>query len=164
MTRECALQWGWLAELDIPTAVQTIDELDDGLHYVLISAIDSTFDVTELQSLFVHLHDIGASAVKVGHAVAVERRTFDALIKEEFFNGFDEVWLCRSIPQEPKPSDVRLTSDAQMVSAPSEAVGEWMCKVGCLLGLGDGAGLNFVTVDGRIASALHDVDTCDSSG
>ncbi len=69
------------------------------------------------------------------------------------FTHFDEIWLFRDDPMEPKPDEVTIVLPPYDLGeeVPSE-VANWMQRSGCIVGLGDdGNGLNYVTVDERLA-------------
>jgi hypothetical protein len=73
-----------------------------------------------------------------------------------FFNGFDELYLCAEWNDEFEPFPGRITSDAQDMSEGGPlGLEEWMIDAGCLLALGDGAALNFATLDSDLADRLR---------
>ena len=81
-----------------------------------------------------------------------------ARIGKEFnlFNGFDEVWLFREVPQFPKPDDVILVAPLDLrEDAISHELCRWMHASGCEVGLGDGIGLNYVTREDSVAAILE---------
>ena len=82
--------------------------------------------------------------------VLLSSEAFLALDNEQFFTGFDEVWLFTEAPASGKPDGLRMTSDQPLVSAP-EGLEAWMREVGCIAGLGDGDGLNFAAFDAELA-------------
>jgi hypothetical protein len=76
----------------------------------------------------------------------------------ELFGHFDEVWLFRDEPTEPKPDEVTLVFPRYNLSeeVPTQ-VANWMLRSGCIVGLGDdGIGLNYITVDERVARLLSE--------
>ena len=71
------------------------------------------------------------------------------------FRGFDEVYLCAEWNEEFETYPTRITSDLTDFSeATPLGLDDWMLEAGCLLALGDGAGLNFATPDHEIAERL----------
>lgn len=78
------------------------------------------------------------------------------LIEEHgFFNGFDEIWFMPDPPKMGKPETLRITSDLGFEADPPAGLSAWMQETECLLGLGDGDGLNFATFDPKIADRFH---------
>ena len=72
------------------------------------------------------------------------------------FRGFDEVYLCAEWNEEFEAFPTRITSDLSDFSeATPLGLEDWMLEAGCLLVLGDGAGLNFATPDREIAERLR---------
>ena len=72
------------------------------------------------------------------------------------FRGFDEVYLCTEWNEEFETFPVRITSDLSDFSETTPlGLEDWMLEAGCLLALGDGAGLNFATPDAEIADRLR---------
>jgi len=95
---------------------------------------------TVLDALRVH-HD------HVGDDLAVGASTFEQLIRSGLFTGLDEVWLCTRVPRLPKPATIRITADVPLVAGGVSAeLVDWMDANGCLVGLGDGDGVNYVTL------------------
>lgn len=145
------LHWGWRPDLDIQEAVASLGRVAVTHAQVLISMVDSTPRVGDMISLKTRLGDLGASARIVGCDVATDGETLLSLIESGFFTGFDEVWLFDEPPRSPKPGGLRLTSDAPLRDPPPEQLEDWMQSCGCYAGLGDGDGLNFVTLRPALA-------------
>ena len=71
------------------------------------------------------------------------------------FRGFDEIYLCAEWNEEFESFPTRITSDlCDFSNATPLGLEDWMLEAGCLLALGDGAGLNFATPDHEIAERL----------
>jgi hypothetical protein len=133
------------------------DQLDSP--FALISMVDSTPRVSELPSLVPLLQRLGRWYSTIGGDVVVEVPTLMALIDDhEFLSGFDEVWLLDELPTSGKPEELRITSDTPLESEVPSGLAEWMAGSSCRAGLGDGDGLNFVTVDPDFASLWRRVD------
>jgi len=61
------------------------------------------------------------------------------------FFHFDEVWLCDRPPAQAPPAPASIVCPVRLdEEALPRAVAEWMHASGCLAGLGDGDGLNYV--------------------
>ncbi len=80
----------------------------------------------------------------------------DQIASIGLFNGFDEVYLCTEWNDEFECFPGRITSDlADFSEGTPLGLEDWMLDSGCLLALGDGAGLNFATLDSDIADRLR---------
>lgn len=146
------LHYGWNPNLEIPTALRVLSaDFEDST--VLLSMIDSSPDVDAMISLIPRLRSSGQVYAVVDHDVAIGMAALVDLVNDEFFTGFDEMWILSGVPERGKPQDIRITSDRPL-SALSEGLTDWMTASGCFVGLGDGIGLNFVTVDERLAMRL----------
>jgi len=103
-------------------------------------------------SLLPLLQRLGASYDELGDGAAIDGDTLLSLIDNHgFFNGFDEMWFFHEQPYESKPETIPLTSDVPLQQAPSDILVSWMRDSGCIAGLGDGIGLNYVTFSPRLA-------------
>jgi hypothetical protein len=119
---------------------------------VLLSTIDSSPRVSEMADLRSVLRAMDASFDELGRGIVIDGSTLLSLVgKHDFLHGFDEVWLFTEKPSEDKPEAIPLTSDVHLQEQPSDAVANWMQRCGCIAGLGDGDGLNFVTLRPSIA-------------
>lgn len=151
-----ALHARWLASLDIPAVLRPILTSRPDLQYALVSVIDSTPGVGNLPSLVPLLKELGASFRCLDGDVVLDVATLLELVEQhDFLTGFDEVWLCAEIPESSKPGPLRITSDTPLSGEPPAGLAKWMRASGCLVGLGDGDGLNVVTFDRALAVALH---------
>jgi len=146
------LQIGWNSNLDIPSALARLPLQQLQRFRVLVTMIDSTSKVASLPSLVPRLRELDAAFVEIDDDVLLDAPTVLTLIGEgRFFTGFDEIWLFAEDPPVGKPTSIRLTSD-QRIAGPSEVLKEWMQRVACTAGLGDGDGLNFATFDPTLAN------------
>jgi hypothetical protein len=144
--------FGWNQDFDMPSAMAAMpkDRLEGAV--ALLPVIDSTPDVASMRSLIPRLERRKRSYVVVDRDVAIDVPTLIELIDDEFFSGFDEVWLYDgATPARGKPEGLQMTSDQAFVE-PREGVREWMIDSGCLAALGDGCGLNFATFDEDLAA------------
>ena len=96
-------------------------------------------------------------AILVGTDVLLEmdRRTHDVFV------GFDEVFLFETQPDEVPPPEVVLTSELPLTEQPAEllqAMSDWMSRSGCSVAMGDGCGVNIITVDREIANLFRLAD------
>jgi len=116
------------------------------LPYALVTCIDSTPDVksTTTARKIVASRDscsfIGDSLV-VGNA-----ELLDVALRYDLFTHFDEVWLYTGLPSTAKPSGTSIVSPTDLsVEPPPAELAEWFSVSGCLVGLGDGIGMNYMT-------------------
>jgi hypothetical protein len=71
------------------------------------------------------------------------------------FGGNDELFLCAEWNDEFESFPGRVTSEgANFNEVTTLGLEEWIADTGCLLALGDGAGLNFATPDRELAHRL----------
>lgn len=71
------------------------------------------------------------------------------------FGGFDEVYLCTEWNEEFEAYPTRVTTDlCDFTEATPLGLEDWMLEAGCLLVLGDGAGLNYATPDRDISERI----------
>lgn len=87
----------------------------------------------------------------------LEPGELDQFASVGMFGGSDELYLCTDWNDEFEGFPGRITSDVQNFEEGTPlGLEEWMIDVGCLLALGDGAGLNFATLDTGIAERLRE--------
>ncbi len=79
----------------------------------------------------------------------------DRLSSVGLLGGTDELYLCREWDDEFEAFPGRITADlVDFNETTSLGLEEWIVDTGCLLALGDGAGLNFATLDADLAERL----------
>ncbi len=154
MTHTDGLRFGW-----VDTSIRQLVETRPAAvtyAYALITCVDSTTDLSHLKTAraITQRHPqcgfLGTALVIPGELLA------DIVTEFNLFNGFDEAWFFRNVPQVAKPDDVSLVAplDLRQEAIPQE-LRDWMRASGCELGLGDGGGLNYVTLDERVAVVLE---------
>lgn len=62
----------------------------------------------------------------------------------EYLFGFDEVWLLSSDVRSKPPEIYRLVGPKRLNEIKARKLSSWMSKNNCVLGLGDGVGMNFI--------------------
>jgi hypothetical protein len=135
--------------LDVPSALARVPETRLERVTVLLTTVDSDRDVADLRSVTDALRDAGATFSRVGSAVALPWPSLRALLAAELFSGFDEVSLCRGDAPATPPPAAKITADHEITQLSAELIG-WMMASGCLAGLGDGAGLNWIASDSEL--------------
>ena len=144
--------WGWNPDLDIPSALRIVPA-DLRPTHALVTVVDSSANVRGISSVGPLLEEMNAAHEYVGDALAITVSVLLRLSHDyNFFHGFDEVWLCNAVPAVGKPAELRLTSDVQLGAELPVGAAEWMQASGCIAGLGDGVGLNYVTSDEWLVS------------
>jgi len=150
------VRFGWLERLDVPAALEAAPSLVVGAGWALLSMVDSCAPVADLPSVAPTLARHGIDPAVVGGSVAVPTRVLPRLADDGFLNGFDEVWLFVDAPVTDKPATAaHLTSDRPLREPPASELVEWMGAAGCVIGLGDGDGLNYVTLDVAVAEEIE---------
>jgi len=124
--------------------------------YVLVTCTDSTGDVksTTTARKTVESEDscsfLGRSLV-VGNA-----RIIDVAVRYDLFSHFDEMWLYQEPPLVGKPPGTSIVSPVDLnTETPPKELLDWFVASNCLLGLGDGIGMNYLTASEKIVHALH---------
>ena len=157
MPRPGFLQGGYKEDLFIADLVSEQPEFIESFAYVLITSLDSS-PPTSLANVRRALKEHVDKFREVGSGVLLSgQQTVLLASKYLLFTHFDEVWLFRDEPPEPKAEEVTIVLPRYNLSeeVPTE-VADWMWRSGCVVGLGDGDGLNYVTVDERIARLLSE--------
>jgi hypothetical protein len=145
---------GWL-ELSIRELVQCHKSLIVGFQYALVTYLDSSSEVFTLPAVQKVIGESGIAFEQYGSGLLVSGAALITLVETRgLFAGFDEVWFFRQYPGELKPREVVITAPLVISKELPSGLVEWMRRSGCVLGLGDGIGLNYITVDGLVADAL----------
>ena len=153
------LQGGYKEDLFIADLVADSPEFMESFPFALITSLDSSppTSLTNVRrALAEHVdeefREVGSGVLLSGQQTVLLAR------KYLLFTHFDEVWLFRDEPQEPKAEEVTIVLPRYNLSeeVPTE-VADWMYRSGCIVGLGDdGNGLNYVTVDERVARQVSE--------
>jgi hypothetical protein len=143
--------WGWAESLDIPSALGRLPSGQLAESHALITMIDSSAEVNLLGSVRAAIEGLGVEYKPLGGGVLLPGSSLLQLDRDGLFTGFDELWLFRDPPLERKPDSERLTSDHKLSVAPPRLVTDWLCRNSGIAGLGDGIGLNWITVSPALA-------------
>jgi hypothetical protein len=150
------LQAGYKVDLFIADLVAERPEFIESFPFALITFLDSS-PPTSLTNVQRALAEYVDEFREVGSGVLLSgRQTVSLARKYLLFTHFDEVWLFGEAPREPKPEGVRIVAPCNLSEEVPSEVADWMWRSGCIVGLGDGDGLNYVTVDERLARQLSE--------
>jgi hypothetical protein len=131
-------------------------EFIESFPFVLITSLDSSppTSLTNVRrALAKHVDEFR----KVRSGVLLSGRQTVLLARNYLlFTHFDEVWLFREAPMEPKPKGVSIVAPYDLSEEVPSEVADWMWRSGCVVGLGDGECLNYVTIDEGVARQLSD--------
>jgi hypothetical protein len=148
------LQAGYKKNLFIADLVADRPEFIESFPFALITSLDSS-PPTSLTNVRRALAEHVDEFREVGSGVLLSgQQTILLARKYLLFTHFDEVWLFRQALMEPKPEGVRIVTPYNLSEEVPTEVANWMRRSGCIVGLGDGDGLNYVTVDERVARQL----------
>jgi len=84
---------------------------------------------------------------------------YDMFMQSDFFGISDEIWFSNDEIVDTLRSEVSLTSEAKITDPNDEkgraCIVEWMVRSNCVLGVGDGYGINYATTSEDIAQMLE---------
>jgi hypothetical protein len=144
--------YNWI-DSSIREVIEELPEIVRRFGYVLITSIDSQNDLRSLVNYHSNIFkDIHHEYLKEG--VVLEGESILKLSESKiFFTGFDEIWCFYSKPQMyPNQCLVGPSNITECVSVEHET---WMNAAGCILGMGDGTGLNYITTEESISHKLN---------
>jgi hypothetical protein len=147
---------GWLPDFRLGEFVQEHPSIFAQLPYVLLSSVDSDLNVSAMpwaKALFEKQPGWAASSDPL---VTSGDWLVRLLLNGELsLNGFDELWICSKLPVPRRPEEAYIVAPRQLNEEIPTATIRWMESSGCVLGLGDGYGLNFITTDMDLARRLE---------
>lgn len=126
---------------------------------VMITFVDSVRDLRQLAKAQ-HIVREYPSCEFVGSALSVPGSVVSNVSHEHrLFTGFDELWCFDSVPILAKPEDVVITGPQDLATEGlNEGLESWMKQSECILGIGDGIGLNYITPHDTIAEHLAAIE------
>jgi hypothetical protein len=145
---------GWVNS-SISDLFKDMPELIDEFFYVLITSIDSSRDMHNIKTIYNKIHEWEECSFFNGSLLITNKIFHKIFNSYNLFNGFDEVWFFHSIPSIKIPSEIWITAPLEIVDNIPDGLLEWMTASGCVLGLGDGVGMNYVTIEKRIVDLLE---------
>lgn len=118
----------------------------------LITSIDSEMDLHRI-SLATTLVERSPDCTFLGNGLLVRSPRANEI--NQLFSGFDELWCFKQEPVTPKPEAVTIVPPINPTRADIIAALEpWMRDTLCEIGLGDGVGLTYVTVNPDLPQVL----------
>ena len=157
MSRSDFLHAGHKKDLFIADLVSERPEFIESFPFALITSLDSSppSSLTNVgRALAKHVDEfrqVGSGVLLSGQQLVLLAR------KYLLFTHFDEVWLFREAPtMGPKPEGVRIVAPCDFGEGVPPEVADWMWRSGCVVGMGDGEGLNYITVDEGLARQLSE--------
>jgi len=145
---------GWL-KTSISSVVEGIPELVNRFPYILISSIDSSFALKTLTTTNLIVRDFDTCRF-MENSLLIEGVDIGRLAESyNLFNGFDEIWFFSSLPLKNILPDGTITGPLKITDNIPDGLVQWMKRSGCILGLGDGTGLNYITNDKSIAKIIE---------
>ena len=88
-------------------------------------------------------------------AILLAAGELDHVSSVGMFQGNDEIYLCAEWNEELEPFPGRIGSEHDFQVTTPLGLEEWMVDAGCLLALGDAAGLNYATLDPELDRRLR---------
>ena len=134
-----SLLWGGRKK-DIFVADLAIErsEFIESVPFVLITTLDSS-PPTSLANLRRALAEDVEGFREVGSGFLLSGQQTGRLTQNYLlFTHFDEMWVFREAPKEPKPEGVRIVAPCDLGEGVPTEVADWMYRSGCIVGLGDG--------------------------
>jgi len=145
------LRGGYKKDSFIADLIEEHPEFVESFPFALVTSLDSS-PPTSLPNVRRALAEHVDEFREVGSGVLLSgRQTIMLARKYLLFTHFDEVWLFDVAPIEPKPDRASIVAPCHLGEEVPTEVADWMQRSGCIVGLGDGIGLNYVTVDEGVA-------------
>jgi hypothetical protein len=148
----------WIADTNVLTVWDLVTRKMDEASWTLVTMLDSNENVVELTAVKQLLTEQVCRASPVGGGVLLDGECFAALRVhgDNFFTGYDEIWMTGENDLRPKPPNIRLSSESAISELPVSGLGHWMQGEGLSLGLGDGYGVNVATFEPWVVQLLID--------
>jgi hypothetical protein len=162
MTKLESIWIGYCPGQNISNIIENISQIGS-FRYILISCIDSSREVASLPDIRKVIDRHRTFATYWGKNVIIDTEGINEIMHDhKLFTGFDEVWFLNKKPLESLPVNVCITSEIPIIeiNEPSDiedlsTLAAWMERNNCLLGIGDGAGLNYITTEVTAAQLIE---------
>ncbi len=148
--------WTGHIESAISSIVQDLPALIHDSPYMLITSIDSSRDLHTLTTIAQLITDCETGEFIENSLVVKGNEFYELPGIHELFHGFDEVWLFPAHPLSALPAEVWLTGPLDISNEIPNGMIHWMKQTDCMLGLGDGIGLNYITPELNIGRTLEE--------
>ena len=156
MPHSSFLRGGYKKDSFIADLVEEHPEFVESFPFALVTSLDSS-PPTSLPNVRRALAEHVDEFQEVGSGVLLSGEQLILLARKYLlFTHFDEMWLFREAPMVSKPQEVSIVAPCDLSEEVPPEVADWMWRSGCVVGLGDGDGLNYVAVDERIARLLSE--------
>jgi hypothetical protein len=145
------MDFGFRADLRVADALRLLQDVLSPAHVVVIRSVDSARESDALKRVL-DFHRISYWIVNGNFVLtlAVVSQNLDHLL-----TGFDEIWVFETVPEMNLNDVACVTSDAEDFSAGlPDSISLAFCTTACVVILGDGCGLNFVTANSSVAERL----------
>jgi hypothetical protein len=155
--------YGWCPNLNITHLDHLIDRMAGYCPLALITCIDSSRNPGELVPALETMTKAQISWQIHGLGIVVPTRSL-TIVANLLLNGFDEIWLLRSNPATDSSPPMPVTSEIPLPEKKGidgdrfHELVLWFDMNNCVLGLGDGYGLNYMTTDPHTAESIESLD------
>lgn len=144
--------WANNVNTSIGDLIDAFPKLMNEFSFVLITSLDSSNELDRDKMI----RETSLPHSFLGNGVLFEAKLIPELGRlDGFFSGFDEIWCYKQKITIPKPKEVYFIGPYSPTKPISNPVKQWMRESQCILGLGDGVGLNYITSERRIADLIE---------
>jgi len=147
----------WINRIEgsVNSFVDNIANWEECFNYVLVVTIDSSHILTELPAIQKGIEK-GFDITFFDSKIILTNEVIRKVNKEfSLFNGFDEIYCFLEKPKALSPKKAFLTGPTEIENKIPDDLEQWMLNNNCLLGLGDGIGLNYITTEKAIAEIFE---------
>ena len=125
--------------------------------YSLVTCVDSSRDLNLLDTTRKIIKEFSDCYLQ-SHSLFVPCSLLPIIHnKYSLFNGFDEIWFYTTIPSGMFPEEYWITGPREIANDLPSGIYEWMISNFSMLGIGDGTGLNYVTISLEISKKIQDI-------
>jgi hypothetical protein len=147
----------WIEDTNVLSEWDLISHQTTAFPWTLVTMLDSNKRVAELTAIRQLVAELPGQAVPLDDGVLLDGEAFSRLRvhSDNFFTGYDELWMARekcSVLK--KPSHLRISAEQPISEAPVPGLGRWMKATGLCVGFGDGFGTNVATGDSSVVRIL----------